>query len=426
MRATPLIAAFLTVFMLSSVIALADTPVKQVALQGRLSDPTGKPLDGTFSVKFEIFASAAEGASGTGLWSEAQRVTVTKGLFGVNLGTVTPLNLAFDKPYWVEVSIGAEKLTPRYPLTSAPYSFYGGVAGSITADNIIGTLNVNQIPALTAAQIPNLDAAKIVSGTLAAARIPVLTADKIPSLTSAWTGTIDATKIATGTLSADRIPKLDASKKIADYSITSFQIDHTKGLEAEILFSGTLNPARVPPLYSGWTGGRIDASFIGTGTSTNWVAGIPASMVTGALTAAQIPALPSTWTGTIDASRINGTLAAARIPIITGSMIGTKAVGTTNIADKGVTQDKLAKRYQADQADYTGHGMTKNLYYISPSASCACSVPDSAIYFCNCRLAAANPSTGNSADLYVTVTKRSDGSDAPIGTQVSWIAIERG
>jgi hypothetical protein len=426
MRTTPLIAAFLTVFMLSSVIAIADTPVKQVALQGRLSDPTGKPLDGSFSVKFEIFASPTEGASGTGLWSEAQKVTVTKGLFGVNLGSATQggIPLAFDKPYWVEVSIGAEKLSPRYPLTSAPYSFYGGVAGSIDASKIIGTLNINQIPALTADKIPILDINTKTSGTLWAARIPALTADKITSVNpSAIVGTIPDSKIGSVNLIKVYYNTVDSNgQTVANHGIPADSVN------------GKLSTLNIPSLPSNWAG-TIDASRI-TGLTASmipsltsaWTGTIDASKISGALTAVQIPSLPSTWTGTIDASRIlSGTLAAARLPTITGSMIGTKAVGTTNIADKGVTQDKLAKRYYADQSDYTGRGIMKYepVSVISPPASCACSVPGSAVYFCNCHVAAGSYYL-DGADIYAAVTKRSDGSDAPIGTAVSWMVIASG
>jgi len=490
MRATPLIAAFLTVFMLSSVIAMADTPVKQVALQGRLSDPTGKPLDGSFSVKFEIFASASaiEGAPVAGLWSEAQKVTVTKGLFGVNLGSATQggIPLAFDKPYWVEVSIGAEKLSPRYPLTSAPYSFYGGVAGSITADKIIGTLNINQIPALTANMIPALPSTW--TGTVAASKITGLTANMIPALPSTWTGTVDVSKISgTGTLSPDRIPMLNAREKIATGTITEPQIDHNAGLSAEILMHGTLVPDRVPPLYKdSWTAtgaGRIDASFIGTGTYNNWVAGMPASMVTGALTAAQIPSLTSAWTGTIDASKISG-LTLALLPTITGAKIGSKTITNDNIADgtitgakildgtitsadiqddsittndikdhsiqgpdlilgtigpeylgsgaalsniisRGIANDKMAKRYTAGTGTYFGSNtrIANNLgnQGIALPAVCTCSVPDK-LYFCGCRVALMVDTNG--LDVLANVTKH-DGGDAPNGKPVDWIVMER-
>jgi hypothetical protein len=491
MHVKPLIAAFMAVFLLSSVIALAETPVKQVALQGRLSDPSGKPLDGSFSVKFEIFASPTYGATGTGLWSEAQKVTVTKGLFGVNLGSVTPLNLAFDKPYWVEVSIGAEKLSPRYPLTSAPYSFYSGVPGLDASKIISGTFAADRIPALTAAQIPGLDAAKIISGTLASARIPALTAAQIPAL--------DASKIATGTLSADRVPMLDANKKIATGTITEPQIDHNAGLSAEILMHGALNPDRVPPLYkASWTAtgaGRIDASFIGTGTYNNWVAGMPASMLTGAL---PIGLLPSTWPGTVDASKIVG-LTTAMLPTITGDKIADGAITSakikdyvatdaqsgvrtadiadsavtsakiqddsittndikdhsiqgpdiiahtigagelangaalTNIVARGITNDKMAKRYAAGSYDFAGGSDIQTAATISDpqliSGICACSVASisgtqtyhSWDYYCNCF------TEGSGNDRLVKVMPRyRSGSQVQSGVTlgINWIIVE--
>ena len=391
--------AILTI-MLTATIILAVTPVKQVSLQGRLSDPSGKPLDGAFSVKFTIFNDPTATDPSNMLWSEAQKVTVTKGLFGVNLGSATQggIPLAFDKPYWVEVSIGAEKLTPRYPLTSAPYSFYGGVAGNIDASKIIGTLNINQIPALTADKILSVNPSTIV-GTIPDSKI----------------GSVNLIKVYYNTVDSN-------GQTVANHGIPADSVN------------GKLSTLNIPSLPSNWAG-TIDASRI-TGLTASmipsltsaWTGTIDASKISGALTAVQIPSLPSTWTGTIDASRIlSGTLAAARLPTITGSMIGTKAVGTTNIADKGVTQDKLAKRYYADQSDYTGRGIMKYepVNVISPTASCACSVPGSAVYFCNCHVAAGSYYL-DGADIYAAVTKRSDGSDAPIGTAVSWMVIASG
>ena len=87
----------------------------------------------------------------------------------------------------------------RIPLTGltvgTPVKLYGDVL--VTIDELSNKT-------LTVAQIPNLPASKITSGTLAVDRIPTLTAGKIPSL--------DASKITSGTFGADRIPNLNASK----------------------------------------------------------------------------------------------------------------------------------------------------------------------------------------------------------------------
>lgn len=68
--------------------------------------------------------------------------------------------------------------------------------------------------ALVSADIPNLDAAKITTGTLNAARIPNLDASKITTgtLDAARIPSLDASKVTTGTFDAARIPNLDTSK----------------------------------------------------------------------------------------------------------------------------------------------------------------------------------------------------------------------
>jgi len=64
------------------------------------------------------------------LWQETQQVDVANGLFNVILGSSNPLNLPFDKPYWLGSTIGTDtELQPRTPLTSSPYSLNAQTAG---------------------------------------------------------------------------------------------------------------------------------------------------------------------------------------------------------------------------------------------------------------------------------------------------------
>jgi len=450
--------AILTI-MLTATIILADTPVKQVSLQGRLSDPAGKPLDGAFSVKFTIFNDPTATDPSNMLWSEAQKVTVTKGLFGVNLGSATQggIPLAFDKPYWVEVSIGAEKLTPRYPLTSAPYSFYGGVAGNIDASKIIGTLNINQIPALTADKILSVNPSTIV-GMIPDGKIGSVNVNKLIYTTVDKSGItvnkagIPATTLV-GTLSASQIPTLDINTQttgtLAAARIAVLTADKIPALDAAKITTGTLAVARIPDL---------DA----------------AKIISGTLDAARIPAITADKVPGLDAAKIiSGTLAAARIPSITNAMIANDAVTGTKILDKtiengdiadgaintykildggirhqdiapseitkdlidrgAVTVEKLDKAYLAGQSQYVvkvGPGADQRTKIASDllftygifTASCTCSVPDDGthkVYFCNCWVA----NDAGTINAYANVFQ-SNGY-AQTNAAIDWIIVER-
>lgn len=93
-----------------------------IRLQGNLVDTEGAPLDGIFTLTFALYEAEI---SGTALWEEVQEnVNVEKGLLDVELGSVTPLDVPFDKQYWLGVEVDSDgEMTPRFKLTTVPYSF---------------------------------------------------------------------------------------------------------------------------------------------------------------------------------------------------------------------------------------------------------------------------------------------------------------
>ena len=106
---------------LSSVPGRAAVP-PTMSYQGVLTDIGGTPLaDGPHDLVFSLYTSETGGAP---LWSESQpAITLTKGVFSVTLGSVTPLTSAFDQQYWLGVSVDAgAELVPRIALASAPYA----------------------------------------------------------------------------------------------------------------------------------------------------------------------------------------------------------------------------------------------------------------------------------------------------------------
>jgi len=88
--------------------------------QGKITDANGQPLDGSYSITFRLYNAAS---AGTMRWEEVQTgVSIQKGYFNVLLGSVTNLNLAFDEPYFLEIKVGTEVMSPRQQITSSGYA----------------------------------------------------------------------------------------------------------------------------------------------------------------------------------------------------------------------------------------------------------------------------------------------------------------
>ncbi|MFH1312455.1 MAG: hypothetical protein ABIJ00_04435 [Candidatus Eisenbacteria bacterium] len=107
---------------LAAAISLAAIP-HRINYQGRLVDSvTGEPRPGAHTMKFRIYDVAN---LGTHLWSEEQAVTAdTTGVVAAILGSVTPIDIAFDGRLWLEIEVNTEILEPRRELVSAPYAFH--------------------------------------------------------------------------------------------------------------------------------------------------------------------------------------------------------------------------------------------------------------------------------------------------------------
>ncbi|PIS46694.1 MAG: hypothetical protein COT17_07205, partial [Elusimicrobia bacterium CG08_land_8_20_14_0_20_51_18] len=97
--------------------------------QGRLIDTIGNPLAGTYSVTFKLYDAAS---SGSLLWSETQSVTTDNGIFSAALGSSSalPAGVFANDSVYLEIQIGAETLSPRTRLYSAPYARYAANLGS--------------------------------------------------------------------------------------------------------------------------------------------------------------------------------------------------------------------------------------------------------------------------------------------------------
>jgi len=209
-------------------------------------------------------------------------------------------------------------LAPMSPVTKLipAINIPGLDASKITSGQFAQSMvNITSIAAsiitgvLGAAQIPGLDASKITTGQFAQSMVNLT---NIPA------------SIVTGVLGATQIPGLDASKIISGQFAQSMVTNLTTDLANRVLTT-TYNTL-LNQLYGGTTvlssilAGNVpalDASKITTGQfaqSMVNITNIPASIVTGALNAAQIPSL--------DASKIiSGVFTVPLIPPLDASQI---------------------------------------------------------------------------------------------------------
>ena len=110
--------------------------------QGRLTDSGGTPLNGSYSLTFRIYDAES---AGNLLWQEIHPgVTIQKGIFSILFGSVTNLDLPFDKPYFLEIVVSGEVMSPRQRITSAGYAIRAEKAEDA---NTVGNFSVSTTPA---------------------------------------------------------------------------------------------------------------------------------------------------------------------------------------------------------------------------------------------------------------------------------------
>lgn len=117
-----IVSLFATLISLSlfSFPAEAQIP-RTISYQGYLTNASGVPVDGAITMVFTIFDVPSGGSP---IWGETQlNVPVINGIYNVILGSVNAINLAFNAPYYLGMSIGGEELSPRKAITSVGYAF---------------------------------------------------------------------------------------------------------------------------------------------------------------------------------------------------------------------------------------------------------------------------------------------------------------
>lgn len=107
--------------------AHAAAPPARFAVQGFVTDDSGMPLeDGAYSIRFALYNDPSSNMPAALLYEETLDVEVVQGLFSVQLGNTTPLDLAvFRDNSDVYLGLTVEddvEATPRLALATVPYA----------------------------------------------------------------------------------------------------------------------------------------------------------------------------------------------------------------------------------------------------------------------------------------------------------------
>ncbi len=115
--------------------AVAATVAGGISYQGRLTDPGGTPLNGTYAMRFIVYDDEA---AGTALWdSGTVDVTVESGLFNVVLGVdQSDFN---GQALWLSITVSGETLSPRQEILPAPYALSLRPGADVVGENIGAT-----------------------------------------------------------------------------------------------------------------------------------------------------------------------------------------------------------------------------------------------------------------------------------------------
>ena len=105
----------------SSPITLAGTVASKISYQGRLTDVSGDPLEGSHNLVFQLWDDATAGNQ-VGSNIVKNNVPVSSGLFTVELDV--PQAAFNGQALWLRIQVDGQWLSPRQELLPVPYALY--------------------------------------------------------------------------------------------------------------------------------------------------------------------------------------------------------------------------------------------------------------------------------------------------------------
>lgn len=131
----------------------------KLSYQGKLTDSSGNPLNGTYKVVFRLYDASS---GGNKLWEEiydpalsgSRGVSINKGVFNESLGSLNNGNgthknlkdIPFTQQTWLSIQVASDaEMTQRQELASAAYAFQAQNANTIGYVGINGTPMANTL-----------------------------------------------------------------------------------------------------------------------------------------------------------------------------------------------------------------------------------------------------------------------------------------
>jgi hypothetical protein len=126
---------------------VAATLVDQIPIQGRLTDASGVPLNGNYTVMLSVYDTPTGGTLLCG--SLLTTVNVNHGLFNSTIDLCDTANAIEGDQLYLGVKVGADpEMTPRLPIYGVPYAFTvrpgAVIKGSVTYLWVPGTAIVKE------------------------------------------------------------------------------------------------------------------------------------------------------------------------------------------------------------------------------------------------------------------------------------------
>ena len=175
------LATVLTVLLATGVVTAAAPP-DRIHYQGVLRDSSDNPLDGSHDMVFRFFDAEVGGNEiliDTHNALGGLAVTVTGGLFGVDLGagvvsdgsgpgTFTSLAEVFrdHSATWVSIEVSGEVLSPRVEVISAGYALNADHLDGMDSTSFLTSESDPEVGTVTKNAVPKWNTTSLVDGTI--------------------------------------------------------------------------------------------------------------------------------------------------------------------------------------------------------------------------------------------------------------------